>query len=175
MCLKVWVARGLVGNAYCSCTFTSFTTRVLQAVVHCCTRLSVRMINTESQWWIQRLSRWATNYANWRVEKWIASWRNCYSLRNTCLKSVLWLIVGCFAQFIVGEVDYKQNALNLFRSILPWSNSASCKCRWLRQTADYPLSNYPGSHTTTDDDEKDDDMTFHNPTICAFRPDNEEN
>ena len=41
----------------------------------------------------------------------------------------LWLIVGCFAQFIVGEVDYKQNALNLFRSILPWSNSASCKCR----------------------------------------------
>ena len=86
----------------------------------------------------------------------------------------LWLIVECFAQFIVGEVDYKQNALNLFRSILPWSNSASCKCRWLRQTADYPLSNYPGSHTTTDDDENDDDMTFHNPNICAFRPNNEE-
>ena len=31
------------------CIFTSFTARALQAVVHCCTRLSVRMINKESQ------------------------------------------------------------------------------------------------------------------------------
>ena len=33
------------------CIFTSFTARALQAVplVHYCTRLSVRMINTESQ------------------------------------------------------------------------------------------------------------------------------
>ena len=124
------VSQGLrgTGNAYCSCTFTSFTARALQAVVHCCTRLSVRMINTESQWWIQRWSRWATNYANWRVEKWmlhgviatqwgIFVWNACCGWLWDVLRSLLlvrWIISKmhwiCLDQSLPGATLLPVNA-----------------------------------------------------------------